>query len=107
MDLSNLEPPNKTNKKVPGEIKPELGSRIIEEFIAQSPRTYSFRDYQNKTKENGIKNCNNAKYEGFYNALMYNTQRTVDECRIQKGDNMTTTKTIKISLNTFDAKNFM
>ena len=38
---------------------------------------------------------------------MNNTQRTVDECRIQKvGDNVTTTKTIKISLNTFDDKRF-
>ena len=36
---------------------------------------------------------------------MNNTQRTVDECRIQKvGDNMTTTKTSKISLNTFDKR---
>ena len=32
MDLSNLEPPIKTNDKVPGKIKQELGSRIIEEF---------------------------------------------------------------------------
>ena len=38
---------------------------------------------------------------------MYNTQRTEDECRIQKiGDNMTTTKTSKISRNTFDHKRF-
>ena len=38
---------------------------------------------------------------------MYNTERSVDECRIQKiGDNMTTTKTSKISLNTFDDKRF-
>ena len=38
---------------------------------------------------------------------MYNTERTVDECRIQKvGDNMTTTKTSKISLNKFDDKRF-
>ena len=37
---------------------------------------------------------------------MYNTERSVDECSIQKvGDNMTT-KTSKISLNTFDDKNF-
>ena len=36
---------------------------------------------------------------------MYNTERSVDECRIQKvGDNMTTTKTSKISLNTFDKR---
>ena len=38
---------------------------------------------------------------------MYNTKTTVDECRIQKvGDNMATTKTSKISLNTFDDKRF-
>ena len=43
----------------------------------------------------------------YYNALMNNTQRTVDECRIQNaGDNMTTTKTSKISLNIFDDKRF-
>ena len=38
---------------------------------------------------------------------MYNTERSVDECRIQKvGDNMTTTKTIKNSRKTFDDKRF-
>ena len=38
---------------------------------------------------------------------MYNTQRTVDESRIQKvGDKITTTETSKISLNTFDDKRF-
>ena len=38
---------------------------------------------------------------------MFNTERSVYECRIQKvGDNMTTTKTSKISLNTFDDKRF-
>ena len=38
---------------------------------------------------------------------MYNPERTVDECRIQKvGDNMTTTKPSKISLNTFADKKF-
>ena len=38
---------------------------------------------------------------------MNNTQRKVDECRIQNvGDNMTTTKTSKISLNIFDDKRF-
>ena len=38
---------------------------------------------------------------------MYSTQRTVDECRIQTlGDNVITTKTSKLSLNTFDDKRF-
>ena len=43
MDFSNLDPPIKTNNKVTGKFKHELGSRIIEEFIALSPKTYSFK----------------------------------------------------------------
>ena len=80
IDLSNLQPAIKTNYKVQGKFKHELGSKIIM-FIALSPKTYSFKDYPNKTKEKGIKNCNNAKHEEYYNTLMYNTQRTVDECK--------------------------
>ena len=107
MDLSNLDPPIKTNNKVPGKFKYELGSRIIEEFIALSVKNYSFKDYPKNAKEIGIKNCNNAKHEEFYNALMYNTQRIVDECRIQKvGDKMTRTETSKISLKKFNDKRF-
>ena len=80
----------------------ELGNRIIEEFIALSLKTYSFKNYPKNTKEKGIKKHNNAKHLDYYNALRYNTQRTVDESRLQKvGDSMTTTKTSKISLNTF------
>ena len=56
MDLSNLEPPIKTNNKVPCKFKHELGSKVIEEFIALSPKTYSFKDYPKNTKEKGIKN---------------------------------------------------
>ena len=105
MDLSNLESPIKTNNKIQGKFEHEFGSRIIEELIALSPKIYSFKDYPNKIKEKGIKNCNHAKHEEYYNALRYNTHRTVDECRIQKrGDNLATTKTSNISLNTFDDK---
>ena len=107
MDLSNLDIPMKTNNQVPGKFKHELGSRIIEEFITLSPKTYSFKNYPKNTKEKGIKKHNNARHIDYYDALMKNTQRTVDECRIQKvGDNMTTTKTSKISLNIFDDKRF-
>ena len=107
MDLNNLDIPIKTNNKVPAKFKHELGSRIIEEFIALSTKTYSFKDYPKNTKEKGIKKHNNASHIDYYDALMNNTQRTVDDCRIQKvGDNMTTTKTSKISLNIFDNKSF-
>ena len=107
MDLSNLDCPIKTNNNVPGKFKNEMGSNVIEEFVALTTKTYSFKDYPNKTKEKKIKNCNKSKHEEYYNALLYNTERTVDECRIEKvGDNMTTTKTSKISLNRFDDKRF-
>ena len=107
MDLSNLDITIKTNNKVPGKFKHELGSRIIEEFIALSPNTYSLKNYPKNTKEKGIKKHNNARHLDYYDALMNNTQSSIDECRIQKvGDNMTTRKTSKISLNVFDDKRF-
>ena len=107
MDLSNLDTPIKTNNKVPGKFKHELGSRTIEEFLALSSKIYRFKDSPKISKKKRIMNCNNGKHEEYYNALMYNTQRSVHECRIQKvGDNMTATKTSKISLNTFDDKRF-
>ena len=72
-----------------------------------SPKTYSFKNYRKNTKEKGIKKHKNARHIDYYNALMNNTQRTVDDCRIQKvGYSMTTTKTSKISLNIFDDKRF-
>ena len=59
MDLSNLNPrsggfpdtPSKTNYEVPGSFKHELVSKVREEFIALSPKTYSFKDYPKITKE--------------------------------------------------------
>ena len=48
MDLSNLEKPIETNNKVPGKFKHELGIRILEMFIALSPKTYSFKNYPKK-----------------------------------------------------------
>ena len=62
MDLSNLDIPINTNNKVPGKFKHELGSRIIEEFITLSPKTYSFKNYPKNTKEKGIKKHNNARH---------------------------------------------
>ena len=55
MDLSNLEVPIKINNKVPGKFKQELGSRFIEELIALSPKTHSFKNYPKNTKEKRIK----------------------------------------------------
>ena len=57
MDLSNLDIPIKTNNKVPGKFKHELGSKVIEEFMVLKPKTYSIKNYG--AKEKGIKKKNN------------------------------------------------
>ena len=77
MDLSNLDNTIKTNNKVPAKFKLELGSKIFEEFIVLTPKTFNFKDSPKNTKEKGKKNYNNAKHIDYYSALMYNTQRTV------------------------------
>ena len=79
-DLSDLDLPIKTNNKVPDKFKHELGSRIIEGVIALSPKTYSFKDNPNNTKEKTIKIFNNAKHEEYYKAIINNVQYT-KSCR--------------------------
>ena len=58
MELSNLDPrsgfpdiPIKTNNKVPGKFKHELGSKIMEEFIVLKPKTFSIKNVAQKRKE--------------------------------------------------------
>ena len=109
MDLSNLYTPIKTKNKVPGKFKHDLGSREIKEFIVLKPMTYSsVTHWQNRTaKEKGIKKEKNGTHEDYYNALMDNKRRIVDECRIQNvWDKMSTIKTNTRSLNSFDDKRF-
>ena len=105
MDLSNLDKPIKTNKKIPGKFKHELGSKVIEEFVVLNPKTYSIKNYG--AKENGIKKESNGKHEEYYSALIDNKERIVEESRIQKvGSCMTTIKISKRSLSNFDDKRF-
>ena len=85
MDLTNLETPDKTNEKVPGKMNHEFGNKPIEKFLALSHHTYSFKYCgKRRAKEKGIKKGNNAKCYDYHNALMYDKERTVEECRIQK-----------------------
>ena len=42
-------------------MKHELGSRIIEEFIALSLEPYSFKNYPKNTKEKGMKKATVTK----------------------------------------------
>ena len=108
MDLCNLDTSDNTNEKLTGKFKHEFGSKLIEEFVILSPKTYSFKHWgKTKGKEKGIMKCNNAKHEDYYNELMFDTEIILEECRVQKvGDNSTTTKTGKTSLSSFDDKTF-
>ena len=84
--------------KLLGKFKHELGSKVIDEFVTLSQMTYSFKVYPNKIEEKGIWSRNNVEHEEYFYALMYNNERTVEEYRIQKtGNNITLTKTSKIS----------
>ena len=82
MDLSNLDKPIKTNNKIPGKFKHELGSKVIEEFVVLKPKTYSIKNYG--AKEKGIKKESNGKHEEYYSALKDNREKRVEESRIRK-----------------------
>ena len=101
MDLSNLYKPIKTNNKIPGKFKHELGSKVIEEFVVIKPKTYSMKN--NGAKEKRIKKESIGKHEEYYSALIDNKERIVDEKRIRKvGCCMSTIKISKRSLSNFD-----
>ena len=44
MDLSNLDKPIKSNGKIPGNFKHELGGKVIEEFVVLKPKTYTIKN---------------------------------------------------------------
>ena len=105
MKIINLDTPIKIKNKILRKFKHELGSREIEEFRVLKPKNYRFKNVTSKEKR--IKRENNCKHEDYYNALMDNKERIVEECRIPKvGDKMSTIKTNKRSLNNFDDKRF-
>ena len=105
LDLSNLDKPIKNNNNIPGKIKHELGSKVIEEFVVLKPKTYSIKNYG--AKEKGIKKESNGKHAEYYSALIDNKETIVEESRIQKvGSCMATIKINKRSLSNFDDKRF-
>ena len=60
MVLSNRDITIKTNNKVAGQFKHEFGSKIIDEFLTLSPKTYSFKHYN--ANEKRIIKCKSAKH---------------------------------------------
>ena len=99
----NLDKPIKTNNKIQGKFKHELGSKVIEKFVVLKPKTYSIKNYG--AKEKGIRKESNGKHEEYYSALIDNKGRIVEKSRIQKvGSCMATIKISKRSLGNFDKR---
>ena len=79
-DTSNYEVdrplPMGKNRKAIGLMKDELGGRIIMEFIALRPKTYSYLtdDCKEKKKAKGTKKCvikRMIKFDDYKNCLLY------------------------------------
>ena len=81
MDLSNLDTPIESYKKIPGKVKHEFGSEVREGFIGLQSKTFNFKNKNFKEKK---KEENNGKYEDYYNAIVPNKEKIVEKCRIQK-----------------------
>ena len=108
-DLSKFVKPIATNKKIPGEFGHEYGNRVIEYFIAMKSKLHSFvtQEQCSFTKEKAIQKDNKDSIAEYYNALMNNKVRIVNEGWTQKvGDKMITLQTWKTALSFFDAKQF-
>ena len=78
-DTSNYEVdrplPTGKNKKVIGLMKDELGDKIITEFVAFRPKTYSYLtdDYKEDKKAKGTKKCvikRMIKFSEYKNCLL-------------------------------------
>ena len=78
-DISNYEwdrpLPTGKNEKVIGLMKDELGGRVITEFVALRPKTYSYLrdDCKEDKKAKGIKNCvikGMIKFDDYKNCLL-------------------------------------
>ena len=78
-DTSNYECdrplPTRKNKKVIGLMKDELGGRVITEFVALRPKTYSYltHDFKEDKKAKGTKKCvikRMIKFHDYKNCLL-------------------------------------
>ena len=113
-DMSNYEVdrplPTGKNKKVIGLMKDELGGKIITEFVALRPKTYSYLtdDYKEDKKAKGTKKClikRMIKFNDYKNCLLNDevvlkSQQTFKS----KGHNVYTENVNKIALSSKDDK---
>ena len=113
-DISNYECdrplPTGKNKKVIGLMKDELGGRVITEFVALRPKTYSYLtdDCKEDKKSKGTKKCvikRMIKFDDYKNCLLNGEVILKSQQRfISKGHDVYTENTNKIALSSNDDK---
>ena len=102
--------PTGENKKVIGLIKDELGGKIMTEFVALRPKTYSYlmEDGENKKKAKGTKKCvikRVLKFNDYKDWLLKNGTVLKSQQRFKnERHNVYTGVIIKIALSSNDDK---
>ena len=98
------------NKKVIGVMKDELGERVITEFVALIPKTYSYLtdDCKKDNKAKGTKKCvikRMIKFDDYKNCLLNGEVTLKSQQRfISKGHDVYTENINKITLSNNDDK---
>ena len=113
-DTSNYERdrplPTGKNKKVIGLMRDELGGRIITEFVALRPKTYSYLtdDFKEDKKAKGTKKCvikGIIKFSDYKKCLLNSEVVLKSQQRfISKGDDVYTENINKLALSINDDK---
>ena len=102
--------PTGKNKKVIGLMKDELGGRIITEFVALRPKTYSYLtdDFKEDKKAKGTKKCvikKMIKFDEFKKCLLNGEVELKSQQRFKsKGHDVYTENVNKIVLSSNDDK---
>ena len=113
-DISNYDVdrplPTGKNKKVIGLMKDELGGKVITEFVALRPKTYSYLtdDCKEDKKAKGTKKCvvkRMIKFNDYKNCLLNDEVVLKSQQRFKsKGHNVHTENINKIALSSNDDK---
>ena len=111
--IHNRPLPIGVNKKVLGLMKDELGRRIITEFVALRPKTYSYKTEDNVElkKAKGTKKCiinKTLNFNDYKNCLFDNEKVLKSQQRFKRENHSVYTENInKIALSCDDDKRFV
>ena len=102
--------PTVKNKKKNGLMKDELGGKIMTEFVALRPKTYSYLtdDCEEDKKAKGTKKCvikQRLKFNGYKDSLLNNQIVLKSQQRFKdEGHDVYTEEIVKIALSSNDDK---